>query len=171
MRLEVIVCITALTALLASHSYGQQPTGGQLPAPSAVSDTTNKFTTDKQGRATMTFTVERAEIDSKVYEGMKNTLVLYAPTPQVTMEAALKNPALRDQVEVRLSPAVQEKLKGQGIKDLSAHFRSHTVHATGKLHSMLYLCFPAVAVNTIVVDRLEDIQLLPAPAKQQANRT
>ena len=122
---------------------------------------------DKAGRITISCFVDTTSVDPQEFLGMKDALVLSAPKPKVTHEDALKQPELRDRVEVRLAPAVVEKLKKQGIKDVDAHFRGKTVRATGRAESTIYLCFPAMAVYTVVVEHVEDIKILPdnAPNK------
>ena len=124
---------------------------------------------DKQGRITVSCPVAGAFIDEKAFQGKKGSLLLQDPEPKASMEAALKNPQLRDRLEIRIAPAVVDRLKRLGIRDVEAHFKGCTVKATGKSVSTIYLCMPAVSVTTVIVERIEDIEVikekdpLPAP--------
>ncbi|HLK57469.1 MAG TPA: hypothetical protein VKU00_12960 [Chthonomonadaceae bacterium] len=160
---NLLFTFTVLAALVAQQPASRQPEHTMQSYLQAFS----KATKDKDGRVTVPYYVDHTTVDATAFQGVKNTLVLSAPTPQVTHEEAMKHPELRDELEVRLTPTVLNQLKKLGVKDVATYFQGHTIRVTGKSSSAIYLCFPAVAVSTVLVERAEDITIIPdiAPKK------
>jgi hypothetical protein len=125
----VMAAALAAPAAFTPVSFQARPEGRMEPQIVLAFQSAPK---DKQGRVTFSCPAERAYIDDNAFRGKKGTLVLTGPETQVNMEEALKHPEKRDQAEVRLSPEVVAQLKKLGITDVAAHFKGHTVKATGK---------------------------------------
>jgi hypothetical protein len=115
---------------------------------------------DKSGQITVSCPVAWASIDEKEFRGIKGYLTLHDPEPNVIIELALKNPQLRDRLEVRIAPSVVSRLQKLGIRDVAAHFKGSTVKVTGASTQVIYLCMPAACVTTVVVDRIEDLEVV-----------
>ena len=163
MALHSLLCLLPALALLCSA-----PPQADVPLQRASPPPAQQFvkafhaaTPDKEGHITISIPVVVASVDEHEFRGVKGELVLAAPSPEVAIEQALKHPELRDRVEVRLTPGLIAKLKRLGIQDVAAHFQGREIRVKGKGDSTLYLCFPAVAVYTVLVERLEDIEVLP----------
>jgi hypothetical protein len=158
---SALICavIVALAMPLATNAAPLRQEGGNAAGWQA-SKVIKAAVPDKQGRVTVSCPVASTLIDDKAFQGQKGYLVLQDPAPQVSMEEALKHPELRDRLEIRIAPAVLDRLKRLGIRDVAAHFQGRTVRVTGKSTSVLYLCFPAIAVTTVVVERIDDIEVI-----------
>jgi hypothetical protein len=104
--------------------------------------------------------VDHTYIESGDIQGTKGSLVLAVLEPNVPLNEALKHPELRDTVNVKIMPKVLAQLKRLGITDFEAHFKGRSIKVFGKTTSTIYLCFPAIAVSTVIVERIEDIEVM-----------
>ena len=95
------------------------------------------------------FTVASVKIEAD------GALALMPAPSQHPMDEVLKNPSLRDYIQIKLAPMVAAALKAKGITE----FVGKSVTATGKSESHLYLAFPAFAVTTVTVEKVEDVQM------------
>ena len=92
------------------------------------------------------------------------SLTLNPPPKDISVDEALKNSELRDYTRIKLMPAVVGALKAKGITELVG---TH-VAASGKSERSIYLSFPAFEVTTIVVEKLDDLQIQMESIKAQS---
>ena len=106
---------------------------------------------DKEGRILLS--------GFRVADGLQNSTGVMLSAPPVSSDPSVyfADPTVRDEVKVHLAPEVVARLKNLGIGDVSAHFKGKTLQVRGKRRQATYLCFPAVIVYTLSVERLEDI--------------
>lgn len=142
---------------LPGHQYQEAPaTASEKKAPVATK------LPDHSHRITVKFVVERASANEDAFQGKRGYLTLSDPEPNIPFALALTNPQLRDRVQIKLAPEVVSRLKKLGIRDIAVHFKGRTISATGTAYPMLYLCFPAVSVTTVVVDSIDDLEVTGA---------
>ncbi|MBC7807332.1 MAG: hypothetical protein H7145_14430 [Akkermansiaceae bacterium] len=161
--LSSVLTVLVVTLSHTSLAHGQAPVGNTSPLSTSpgnmLAKTVGDAQPDKEGRILVS--------DFRVADGSSKSegVTLVSPYVEPDPREVLRDPTLRDRVEVHITSEVVTRLKNLGVSDVTEHFKGKTLRVRGKRTGVFYLGFPAALVHTVTVDRLDDILVTGTTAR------